>query len=50
MDKVKRYKSSVADSSEPDELFVNNFLLVDAIKKLYLAAWLGEIGDLRCIS
>jgi hypothetical protein len=50
MDKVKRYKSSGADSSEPDELFVNNFLLVDAIKKLYLAAWLSEIGDLRCIS
>jgi len=49
MDKAKSYKSSVNDSSELNELFVNNFLL-DAIKSCTWAAWLGEIGDLRCIS
>jgi hypothetical protein len=49
MDKVKSYKSSVTDSSELNELFVNNFS-TRRNQKLYLAAWLGEIGDLRCIS
>jgi hypothetical protein len=32
MKRAKRYQSSVADSSELDELFVNHFLLINATK------------------